>query len=256
MLADETIGDATAAVAIDLAIGFLGVPSFLEDEAREKLDEMIGDRIAAEVADLASESETLAEVRGHLGSAEVESEWLLDGSRDRERVLSISVETDEAVYTLDLFGLDPVAEVSGPLAIAGDGATREVETHGLAIAAGDLIYPLAEAAVADALATVDCAALAAIVVGDDGEIVFSVGGFSYTVTAADLESSCLDQLDDLGAAALARLGVDIRIELGGPIALFDDTGDGVADRIASADGYAGLLLGLPLPIAIAMTGQR
>ena len=254
MVDDQALGAAARQRVVELAVDLLGVPSFVRDEAIDEVDGLIGPEIEAEVTALAAGSETLDELRADLGEAEIASEWTLDGGAGRERLIAMAVETNGVAFSASLDTLDPIAEIGGPLAITGDGATRTVETYELAFGAGALIRPAAEAAVAAALEPLSCDAIAALVVGADGELVIDVRFVDYTITAADVSAGCADQIDNLAAEVLGFIDLEIGVELGGPIALIDADGDRVAERIASAGGYAGALLGLPLPIAVAVDG--
>lgn len=252
---NQALGAAARQLVVELAVDTLGVPSFVRDEAIAEVDDLVGAAIEDKVSELAASSQALADFRDDLGEAEITSEWTLDGAAGRERLIAMAVETNGVAFEASLDGLDPLAELGGPLAITGENADRAVETYELAFGAGALIRPAAENAVAAAVASFDCDAIALAVVGPDGELEVGISFATYTITAADVAGVCADQIDSLAADLLAMLDYEIGIELGGPIALSDDDGDAIADRIDSTAGYAGTLLGLPLPVAISLAGM-
>ena len=252
MIEDRALGVAARELIVETAVDALGVPSLVRDEAIDKVDDLVGQLIEDEVTDLAAGSQALADFRDDLGTAEIASEWTLDGETSGREVLrSLAVETNgiEFVAPLDQ------PEIVGALVLSGSDDARAVDTYELSLAAGEVLRPAGEAAVAAALESFGCDAIAELVVGADGELEIGISFISYTITAADVAGLCEDQLANLAGQLLGQLDFGLSIEIGGPITVIDTDGDSVADRITSREGYSGTLFGLPLPVAVSVEGS-
>jgi hypothetical protein len=278
----DGVGGVVADIMIEQAVSLAGVPSPLEDEARDLVADAVRQPIIDYVDgvvpdDVGSDSQTLATLKAILDDVDVGGTLALQASGDPDvfsgthTITSIAVAHEATEYQVQMAEL--LAE-SGAVTVAGSftggatGATSiSLGSHPLELRYGTLVEIVARdvlqidtAALAQQAAdALDCAQIVdRITTADTYEITIQGQGFSVPATA--LETACAAGVAEIREAALGLVRDDAGIRLGGPALLTDSSGDGVADVVASGAGYGGAITALPLPfepaVIASFTAQR
>ncbi len=252
---DRMVGDVVEDLVVDEAVGLLGVPSILEDEARKLLVELVDGAIRDRINDSTLASQ-LAEDPFYQALSELSAAVQVESTIDleqgtspnqvtgREEFHSVSVSRDGKVYELDT--LVPVAaRWDGDF----DKGTLTIDQHSVDIAFSDVANTLiSEVLGTDALshfsermkAAVNCEGLIQSIAGGDSEWTISLYLTSYDVSITPLVALCEDIVGDLTTSLFGALDIDTGIRVGGTVAAVDTDCDDAADMLTSTD-FGGLV---------------
>jgi hypothetical protein len=273
----DGVGGVVADIMIEQVVSLAGVPSPLEDEARDLVAEAVRQPIIDYVdsvvpEDVGSDSATLATLKAIFDDVDAGGTISFTASASNANVFtgthtitSIAV-THEQTYQVsmpELLADSGAVSVAGDFSGSGTGATTmSIGSHPLELRYGKLVEIVARDVLqidtaalgqqaADAL---DCAQIVdRITTGDSYEITVQGQGFDVAATA--LETACAAGVAEIREAALGLVRDDAGIRLGGPASLADPSGDGVADAVASGAGYGGAITSLPLPFEPSVIGS-
>jgi hypothetical protein len=266
------VGTIVADLVIEQVVSLAGVPSPLEDAAREKVAAVVHEPIREYVDSrvpsiLVPESELLTELGAILGDVDVESDIELavaatDDTRltGRETLLSLELRRGERSLRLPVDGL-AIGNASVPIGanISGDitaGTALSIAPHSFALrfdvllahAATELLGVLdAETLGQQVSAALECAQIVEHITGGNDSITIEVGGMTFTAGLEDLLDGCEFVRIEITDYALGLINPDLGIAVGGSANAIDADGDAIAERLVSGADYSGLITSIPLP---------
>lgn len=265
-------GTVVADLIIDQVVSLAGVPSPLEETAREKVAAVVHEPIREYVDSrvpsiLVPESEFLTELGAILGNVEVESDIALavagsDAMRltGSETLIALELRRGERELRLPVDVLE-VEDASVPVGAIingriASGTALAIEPHDFALrfdvllahAAAELLDELdAETLGQQVAAALECAQIIDHVTGGSDSITFEVGGMTFTAGLEDLLDGCELVRLEVTDYALGLINPDLGIAVGGSANAIDADGDEIAERLLSGTDYSGLITSVPLP---------
>jgi hypothetical protein len=264
------VGTVVADLIVEQVVSLAGVPSPLEDAAREKVAAVVHEPIREYVdarvpSELVPESELLTELGAILGDVEVESDIeLAAGATDtrlagRETLLALQLRRGDRSLRLpvDVLALgDASVPVAGDIDGSATGTALAIESHSfalrfdvlLAYAATELLDVLdAEMLGQQVAAALECAQIIERVTNGGDSITIEVGGMTFTAGIDDLLDGCELVRLEITDYALGFINPDLGVAVGGSARAIDADGDAIAERLVSGADYSGLITSVPLP---------
>lgn len=277
-LTADGIGGLVADMIVQEIVSAAGVPSALEDEARDIVADVIREPIRDAVsgslpAELLPESGLMGELNAILASVEVTALLSLFETPDDPNIYSGT----EVVESISLTYQASTIAISLPDLLDGSGAgdiaanltanvagpsDLDVSSHQLQIRLGRLVeMAIAEfALVADldaleqqAAAAIDCANLVQTITGGADSFPIDVGGESFAVSVEQLDSGCQAMRAEVESYILGLFRIDTGVAIGGEVQVDDVDGDERVDTMDSAGSYSGELTNLPVPLPVPFT---
>jgi hypothetical protein len=273
--AQRTLGDVVADLLVDEIVKRAGVPSLLEDKARDVVHDLIAKKVKDAVdgnapALLKPDSELMKKLAAVLATTEVKSTIeLTEGAkgavRGSEELRSLTFSYLGMKSSLPIGDL---LERTVPLVTLGAdlkgketaGATLALESHDYALRLGKLVLWVVINVIKEqtapslsqaAAAVVDCNAITATLLDGKDKLSFGVGIASFSVSPTTLLTGCNAASGLVKDKVLGLFDVDAGVQLGGDVQYADEDGDALADRLKSKTGYGGLVTATPLPAALA-----
>jgi hypothetical protein len=265
------VGTVVADLIIEQVIGLAGVPSPLQETAREKVaavvHEPIRDYVDSRVPrDLVPDSEFLTELSAIMANVEVESDIALDiDARDamhiegRETIIAMQLRRGERSLRVPADALQ-LGDASLPIGANFDGritgAALAIDSHEfalridvlLAFAATELLDELdAELLGQQVAAVLECAQIVEYVTGGGDSITFEVGGMTFTAGIEDLLDGCELVRVEITDYALGFINPELGVAVGGSATAIDADGDATVESLVSGADYSGLITAVPLP---------
>ena len=274
-LTADGVGGLVADIVVYQIVSAAGVPSALEEDARDAVAELIREPIRARVAaalpaELLPESGLMGDLNAILASVQVTTLLsLFQSPTDANALFGTEVIETMSISrggSIALLSLPDLLEGSGAIEIAADLAVEvtgpsavEISRHELQIRLGRLIEMAVEefALVADlgalsqqAAAAVDCPALLDAITGGADTFDIEVAGQSFSVTLEQLDDACQEVHAQIESQVLGLFRIDTGVIVGGGVGLGDSDADDRVDRLTSDAGYGGELTNLPVPVAV------
>ncbi len=255
---ERSVGDLVKDLVLHEAVSRSSVPGFLEDEAEDVLDQLVGNAIADAVDDSGPAMEFVASDAYRLmieATFDVDAESHLaltfEGGRARgtERFDVLSTTIDGHVARIDRLSGVVSTEAEWQMT-RGDGATWNVEPHAIEIDTSPLVLRAAELTIgADGItalrtaasAIVPCDAVALAITGGDAELTFEVEGVEASIEVDELEAACVAIKTEVGRRVLDLFSIDTQVEVGGPVLVADRDADGAIDELRSGEGFGGIV---------------
>jgi hypothetical protein len=265
------VGTVVADLMIEQVVDLAGVPSPLQETAREKVAavvrEPIRDYVDSRVpSDLVPGSELLTELGAIMADVDVESDIALAiDARDaaqldgRETIIAMqlrrgerSVRVPADVLRLGDASLPIAADFGGRIT----GAALAIDSHEfafrvdvlLAYAATELLDVLdAELLGQQVAAVLECAQIVDYVTGGGDSITIEVGGMTFTAGLEDLLGGCELVRVEITDYALGLINPALGVAVGGSASAIDADADGAVERLVSGADYSGLITAVPLP---------
>lgn len=265
------VGTVVADLIIEQVVGLAGVPSPLQETARDKVaavvHEPIRDYVDSRVpSDLAPDSELLTELSAIMADVEVESDIALaNDARDtaqvegRETIIAMQLRRGERSVRVPADVLQ-LGDASLPIGANFDGritgAALAIDTHEftlrvdvlLAYAATELLDKLdAELLGQQVAAVLECVQIVDYVTGGGDSITIEVGGMTFTAGLEDLLDGCELVRVEVSGYALGLINPALGVAVGGSASAIDADGDATVERLISRADYSGLITAVPLP---------
>lgn len=252
----RTAGDAVADLLVDTLVGVSGVPSFLEDQAHEKLSALIREDVKAVVdahapTELGPSGSATSVLAAALADVTVRSKLTLEPGllpgdfKGREVVERITYEVEEERYDVFPAALLGRADVTLEAEWSGDAdadaKVLDAEPHGFALHFGELVRQIAlhaiDAAELGDLASgvqdaIDCTSIVTLILGADSGLSFGVGDFTVEFDESELFGACGSTRGAAEERALGLFALDSGIVIGGKLS-FDEAG------LTSHDDFGG-----------------
>ena len=250
---DRHVGDLVEDVLIEQAVGLLGVPSFLEQEAESAVRKLMNGKVS-EWINQSTTAEKLMEDPFYRELAELSARIQVDSTIDleagigasemvgREQFHSIHVIRDGKAHQLDL--VLPVAATWSGVVESG---SFVVDAHAVELAWSEVVNAIASDVLGlDAIdnfhdrliAAVDCPELVRTMIGGDDRLRVSLGFTSFSVDISLLVGVCEQIVGEVVTSAVRFLDVDTGISVGGVVSAVDNDCDGSVDRLYS-DEFGG-----------------
>ncbi|MBT8492575.1 MAG: hypothetical protein KJO07_05910 [Deltaproteobacteria bacterium] len=249
-------GDAVADLVVAEVVDATGLPSFLQDDATDVVDALIGDAVASVVDQHLGNSGIVLDLSGVLGTARLGTRLSLE-SRDgstvtgQEELTSVILSHDGADHEIEIgsmlsvVGYDrALADVEGQL--SSDDTMLAIAEHEYLLRVDTIIevagvevlgYESLEAGL-DTI--IDCDDLLTSILGADGTLGVSVGGYDIELDASDLSGVCGAAKAELTGFVLDFFRTDAGVAAGGVLRVSGDT-------LQSTD-YSGAITLLPTGI--------
>lgn len=263
-------GTVVADLVVEQVVSLAGVPSFLEDEAREKVAAVlrapIRDYVDGRVPDeLVPGSALLNELEQIFASVEVDSRIELagddrDGLTGTETITALRLRHGERSILVPADAIRrgdasvPVAasidaRMSTASTLALEPHDFELRIHELLLRAGaELLEVVDPGSLGEQLASsFTCARVVEEITGGSVAFEFGAGGMTFSLNMEDLLEGCSLARDELVVRALGFIDPDIGVAVGGTVRAMDTDGDAMTDLLASGADYSGLLTAVPLP---------
>jgi hypothetical protein len=266
------VGTIVADLIVEQVVSLAGVPSPLEDAAREQvaaaIHEPIRDYVDARVpSDLAPDSPFLTSLAEILGDVEVESdiELTVAGSDSSflggaETVTAMTLRRGERSVRLPVDLLE-LGEASVPVGALIEGrvdtsTTIDIEPHEFALridvlltyAATELLDALGVETLAEQVAAaLECTAIVQQITGGSATFTFDVSGMTFTVDADSLLDGCVIVRAEVAGFAFGLINPGLGVAVGGSATAIDANRDAIVERLAGGADYGGLVTAIPLP---------
>ena len=259
-----TVGEIVADELIAQMVDRAGVPSLLQDEARDVVAKAVREPIRDEIdgnvpASLHPDSQLMADLAEALGALEVDSTIeLATGASDPNQLVGleeiVAIRADRGSYSVPIADLSTVggliaADLSGRITGA---ATATIDRHELVLrldvliarVASDVLGVDVEVITQTAREAVECTALVSVITGGAATYEFRVAGKTFSLGMDLLMSGCGAARDAMFDQLLGLVRRDVGVAIGGSITLGDSDADVVADLFRNAN-YSGTITAAP-----------
>lgn len=269
--ADRGLGDLVADLLVEDAVDLLGVPAFLADDAKALLEDQIGQTIRTRINNSASDQwlrndSFIADLIAVTADVQFFSQLTLEtselGVAGLEELEYFRVEYQGISHDIDANtvagGFQYVPVLADWIGTA-EGPVLNIEDHEFGVRYGEFVSTIVSEVIGtsalDAFegrvtAAVDCQGIVDAITSN-GELGISVSGYSYSISADPLRSACDAIVASAVGGVVGIFDIDSGIVVGGEVLAVDETCDGVADALETANGTFSGHFDVVGPVALA-----